>query len=439
MWYTASVAENLRNAHSYGFRVPGLSDAPAEQPIPFDWNTLKHKRDAYIKRLNGIYERNLEKDHVDEYQGRASFTSANELEVRAQDGSTYSLRAKNILIAVGGAPTIPDIEGAEHGISSDGFFELEHQPKRVAVVGAGYISVELAGIFHTLGSETHLLIRHDKVLRTFDNIISDTLTEHMAGTGINIHKETNITKVVKDESSGALTLTLDTGKTLEVDTLLWAIGRHPETKALNLDKAGVKTDDHGFVTVDAYQKTSAANVFAVGDVIGKALLTPVAIAAGRRLSNRLFGGEQFKDDKLDYSNIASVIFSHPTAGSVGLTEAEAKKEHGEDKIKVYQTKFTGMVRRPLHLPSVSGGSRMTDRVRVPHSAVQRDARQPGAQVADGLQARHAPANREGARRPHCRRGLRRDHAVCRRRRQDGCHQEGPRRHGRDPCVPRASV
>jgi hypothetical protein len=195
----------------------------------------------------------------------------------------------------------------------------------------------------SLGSETHLLIRHDKVLRTFDSIIQDTLTEHMEGTGINMHKKTNITKVVK-ESSGALTLSLDTGKTLEVDTLLWAIGRHPETKNLNLSAAGVETDDHGFIKVDAYQKTSTDNVFAVGDVIGKALLTPVAIAAGRRLSNRLFGGEEFKDDKLDYDNIPSVIFSHPTAGSVGLTEDEAKAKHGEDKIKVYKTKFTGMVR-----------------------------------------------------------------------------------------------
>lgn len=143
MWYTASVAENLRNAHSFGFRVPGLTDAPADQAIPFDWTTLKHKRDAYIKRLNGIYERNLEKDHVDEYQGYASFKSSTELEVKTADGGSYSLHAKNILVAVGGAPTFPDIEGAEHGISSDGFFELETQPKRVAVVGAGYISVEV--------------------------------------------------------------------------------------------------------------------------------------------------------------------------------------------------------------------------------------------------------------------------------------------------------
>lgn len=255
----------------------------------------------------------------------------------------------------------------------------------------------LAGIFHTLGSETHLLIRHDKVLRSFDNIISDTLTEHMAGTGINIHKETNIKKVVK-EASGALTLTLDTGKTLEVDTLLWAIGRHPETKALNLANAGVETDKSGYVTVDAYQKTSASNVFAVGDVIGKALLTPVAIAAGRRLSNRLFGGEQYKDDKLDYNNIASVIFSHPTAGSVGLTEEEAKKEHGEDKIKVYQTKFTGMVHFPS-LPSAREDYFGLTAFTSP-SSVERDARQPGAQIPDGLQARHPPPDREGARRPH---------------------------------------
>lgn len=233
-----------------------------------------------------------------------------------------------------------------------------------------------------------------------------------------------------------LTLTLDTGKTLEVDALVWAIGRHPETKALNLDAAGVQTDGQGFITVDEYQKTSAEGVFAVGDVIGKALLTPVAIAAGRRLSNRLFGGEQFKDDKLDYTNIASVIFSHPTAGSVGLTEPEAIEKHGADNIKVYKTKFTGMVRRAL-LPFEPPAPAFADPrgLSSARPAVQRDARQPGPQDADGVQARDTPADREGARRAHRRRGLGRDHAVCRRRRQDGRDQEGPRRHGRDPCVP----
>lgn len=147
MWYTATVAENLRNAHSYGFRVPGLDEAPAQQPIPFDWKTLKGKRDAYIRRLNGIYERNLEKDNVDYHSGFARFKSKNEIEVERPDGSKYILESDRIVVAVGGEPTYPDIEGAEHGITSDGFFALEEQPKRVAVVGAGYIAVEV-GLAH---------------------------------------------------------------------------------------------------------------------------------------------------------------------------------------------------------------------------------------------------------------------------------------------------
>jgi glutathione reductase (NADPH) len=144
MWYTADVAENLRNAHSYGFRVPGLDSAPADQPIPFDWPTLKKKRDAYIHRLNGIYEKNLDKDGVDYHSGYARFINKNELEIEQEDGKKYRLESDKIVIAVGGEPTKPDIEGAEHGITSDGFFELEEQPKRVAVVGAGYIAVEVS-------------------------------------------------------------------------------------------------------------------------------------------------------------------------------------------------------------------------------------------------------------------------------------------------------
>ncbi|CED84647.1 glutathione-disulfide reductase [Phaffia rhodozyma] len=350
MWYTADIAEHLKNAHSYGFRVPGLTDAPAEQPIPFDWNTLKTKRDAYIHRLNGIYEKNLEKDHVDEYQGHASFKNKNELEVKGPDGNTFSLKGDKIIIAVGGQPTYPDIEGAEHGITSDGFFELEEQPKRVAVVGAGYIAVELAGIFHTLGSETHIMIRHDRILRTFDPIIQDTLTEHIEGTGINVHKQTNVKKVEKT-SSGALTLHLDSGKTVEVDCLLWAIGRHSMTEKLNLEAVGVKKVENGDIPFDKFQVSNVPNIFVIGDVGGKALLTPVAIAAGRRLSNRLFGGEKYKGEFLDYTNIPSVVFSHPTAGSVGLTEPEAREKYRDDKIKIYRTKFTGMSNAMLDNPA----------------------------------------------------------------------------------------
>ena len=249
---------------------------------------------------------------MDYHEGYASFLDPHTLEIKQHDGSTYKVKSKKITVAVGGRPTIPtdeEIPGATYGINSDGFFDLNEQPKRVAVVGAGYIAVELAGVFHTLGSETHVVIRHDKVLRTFDPLLQDTLTPYMEKTGINIHKQSNVKKVEKTES-GSLKVYLDSAaEPIEVDTLLWAIGRHAHTDLIGSEKIGLNLDKKGDIPVNELQETNVPDVYAVGDVIGKALLTPVAIAAGRRLSNRLFGGEQFKNDKLSYDNIPSVVFS----------------------------------------------------------------------------------------------------------------------------------
>ncbi|RXK34876.1 glutathione-disulfide reductase [Tremella mesenterica] len=342
MWYTADVADTLRKAAPYGFGNPEDAKKMYEN---FDWTTLKHKRDAYIKNLNGIYERNLLNSKVDEHQGWASFVDRNTVQIKQDDGTTYQVRAKNILIAVGGRPTIPSnetIPGASYGIDSDGFFDLETQPKRVAVVGAGYISVELAGVFNTLGTETHLIIRYDQVLRTFDPMLSDTLMPYMEKTGMKVHKSSHVKKVEKT-SSGSLLVYVDSlDKPLEVDTLLWAIGRHSNTEKLNLKSVGVETNDKGDVVVDEYQVSTVPNIFAVGDVAGKYLLTPVAIAAGRRLSNRLFGPEKFKNQKLSYENIPSVVFSHPTIGTTGLTEPEARKKYGDENVKIYKTSFKAM-------------------------------------------------------------------------------------------------
>ncbi|KAK1923696.1 hypothetical protein DB88DRAFT_439531 [Papiliotrema laurentii] len=342
MWYTADIADNIRKAAAYGFG----DDAMASKLVKnFDWTTLKHKRDAYIKRLNGIYEKNLVNDKVDYHEGYASFIDKNTLQIKGLDGETYQVKAKKITIAVGGRPTIPSdeqIPGASYGINSDGFFDIEEQPKRVAVVGAGYIAVELAGVFNTLGTETHLLIRHEKVLRTFDPLIQDTLTPYMEKTGLHVHKKTLVEKVEKTESGALRVFTNTSAEPIEVDVLLWAIGRHANTEKLGADKIGVEHDDKGDIVVDAYQNTAVENVYAVGDVGGKALLTPVAIAAGRRLSNRLFGPEKFKNDKLSYDNIPSVVFSHPTIGAVGLTEPEAREKYGDNNIKIYSTSFKAM-------------------------------------------------------------------------------------------------
>ncbi|EPQ58626.1 hypothetical protein GLOTRDRAFT_57736 [Gloeophyllum trabeum ATCC 11539] len=337
MWHAADIAEKIRHAKNYQFQGPGIGSPQ------FDWASFKPQRDAYIRRLNGIYDKNLGNDGVEHHHGRARLLAADKVEVTRPDGSKYTLEADNITIAVGGRPTIPSddkIPGASLGTDSDGFFDLPEQPKRVAVVGAGYIAVELAGVFHTLGSETHVFIRHDHVLRTFDPMIQETLTNWMEHTGVNIHKNSNITRVDGQKGS-PLTLHTDKGEKVEVDYLLWAIGRHANTENLGLEELGIEMDKQGNVIVDKYQNTKVKGVYAIGDVAGKALLTPVAIAAGRRLSNRLFGPPEYKDQFLDYSNIPTVVFSHPPIGTVGLTEPEAREKYG-DAVKIYKSSFRAL-------------------------------------------------------------------------------------------------
>ncbi|WFD25210.1 glutathione-disulfide reductase [Malassezia nana] len=344
MWHAADLQEKLKEAHEYGF-----TNAGSQFKVPtVDWNYLAEKRDAYVRRLNGIYDNNLKKDQVAYISGHAKLLGNGRVQVSpGLDGvldNEITLTADHIVIATGGRPSVPSddqIPGASLGIDSDGFFALREQPKRVAVVGAGYIAVELAGVFASLGSETHLVIRKDKFLRNFDPIISDTLMDYMGNTGLNVHKQSNVKKV-EGERGGPLQVHLDSGATLEVDCLLWAIGRKPNVDNLGLEEAGIKTDDKGQIIVDKYQNTNVKGVYAVGDIQGKALLTPVAIAAGRRLSNRLFGGPQFADDHLDYSNIPTAIFSHPAVGTVGLSEPEAREKFGDQKITIYRSRFTPM-------------------------------------------------------------------------------------------------
>ncbi|KAF8655842.1 hypothetical protein AX16_002926 [Volvariella volvacea WC 439] len=337
MWYAADFQDRLKY-HSGGYRFQGV-DAPK-----FDWTSFKARRDVYIKKLDGIYETNWAKEGIEYHHGFGRLTSPNSIEVTRDDGHKYTLNADQICIAVGGEPTLPSdekIPGASLGISSDGFFDLTEQPKRVAVVGAGYIAVELAGIFNALGSETHLIIRYDRVLRRFDPTVQETITPWMEKTGVHIHKHSHVTRV--DGAKGqTLTVHLDNGGKVEVDTLLWAVGRHSRTKNIGLEEAGVKLDAHGNIIVDEYQVSSVPHITAIGDVAGKELLTPVAIAAGRRLANRLFGPEQFKDDKLSYEDIPSVVFSHPPIGAVGLTEPQARKQYGDDAIKIYKSSFKSL-------------------------------------------------------------------------------------------------
>ena len=340
MWYASDLATRITHAHSYNL----FEDLPlTKDNLTFNWPEFKKKRDAYIHRLNGIYERNLTKEGVDFIYGWASFTEDGKVQVRKADNSVETYTAEHILIATGGKPVFPSkVPGYECGISSDGFFELEKQPEKVVVVGAGYIGVELAGVFNGLGSDSHLVIRGETVLRKFDQCIQDTVTDTYIKEGVNIHKSSNVTKVEKDEKTGKLTIFLDTGKNItDVDSLIWTIGRR-SMLGLGLENIGVKLNEREQIIVDEYQNTNVKNVYSLGDVVGKVELTPVAIAAGRKLANRLFGPDQFKNQKQDYENVPSVIFSHPEAGSIGLSEKEAIEKFGKENVKVYNSKFNAM-------------------------------------------------------------------------------------------------
>lgn len=326
MWYAGQIADALHYANDYGFKAPLQS---------FDWSKLVKNREAYIERIHAAYARGFASNDVTVINGFAKFVNKNTLEV---DGVLYT--ADHITIATGGRPSRPNIEGAEYGIDSDGFFALTEQPEKVAVVGAGYIAVELAGVLHALGSESHLLVRKEKPLRGFDDMLSDTLVEQMAKHGPTLHTMSVPTRVEKHHDN-TLTIHLENGNTVgPVNTLIWAIGREPATDNINIESAGIKLDERGFIPTDKYQNTDVEGIYAVGDNTGRAQLTPVAVAAGRRLCERLFNNKPY--EHLDYSNIATVVFSHPVIGTVGLSEKEAIAEYGDEQVKVYSSQFTAL-------------------------------------------------------------------------------------------------
>ncbi|MES9862902.1 MAG: glutathione-disulfide reductase [Candidatus Thiodiazotropha sp. LLP2] len=326
MWYGASVAHTLADAADYGFDIDINS---------FSWSTLKQGRDKYVEGINGWYHTYLKDSEIDEIDGYARFIDAHTLEV---DGKQY--QAKHIVIAPGTYPQVPSVPGAEHGITSDGFFALEEKPKRVAVVGSGYIAVEIAGLLNALGSDVTLLLRREHLLRPFDAMLRECLMEEMIDAGINIVTSSQIGEVIKQEDESLDLICADTGQLIgRFDQLLWAIGRAPASSGLDLDNAGVVTNEQGYIPTDEWQNTNVSGLYAIGDVTGRAQLTPVAIAAGRRLADRLFGG--MKERKLDYDLIPTVVFSHPPIATAGLTESEAREIHG-DAVKIYQSRFTPM-------------------------------------------------------------------------------------------------
>ena len=327
MWYGAHIAEALKFSAAYGFDIKQQG---------FDWATLVKNREAYIERIHASYQRGFSSNGVSYIEGYARFINANTVEVNGE-----RISADHITIAVGGRPLRPDIPGAEYGIDSDGFFALTRQPKKALVVGAGYIAVEIAQVLHALGTQSHLLVRHDRPLRQFDTDITDMLLERMAQDKLPLHSHTNISKV-EQVAPGNLTVHCDNGTVFtNVDCLIWAIGREPATAGLNLEAAGVTTDDAGFIRTDKYQNTNVSGIYAVGDVTGEAQLTPVAIKAGRLLAERLFN-PALADAHMDYSLIPTVVFSHPAIGTVGLTEQQAIAQYGAEQVTVYRSAFAAM-------------------------------------------------------------------------------------------------
>lgn len=347
MWYGAQIADAIKlYAQDYGF------DTTLNK---FDWTKLVENREAYIRRIHTSYENMLEKNNITVINGFGTFVDTKTIEV---NGEHYT--ADHILIAVGGAPTLPDIPGAQFGIDSNGFFELNTQPKRVAVVGAGYIAVEIAGVLNAFGTETHLFVRKESPLRTFDPIIIETLVEVMEKEGPQLHTHCIPKEVVK-EADGSLTMHFENGDTHNTDVLIWAIGRHPVTNKINLEATGVEITSRGYIKVDPYQNTNVPGIYCVGDIMdGGIELTPVAVKAGRQLSERLFNHQNLA--KMDYSLVPTVVFSHPPIGTIGLTESQAKAEYGERHIKVYTSSFTTMYsavtqhRQPCKMKLICAGA-----------------------------------------------------------------------------------
>ncbi|QKT03780.1 glutathione-disulfide reductase [Ectothiorhodospiraceae bacterium 2226] len=322
MWYAAQLAHAVHDAAGFGVLA---------EPGEIDWPHLVDGRDQYIANINTYWKDYVAGLGIDWLEGQARFEDAHT--VRVAD-KTY--RAEHIVIATGSRPRVPEVEGAELGIDSDGFFHLKEHPMRVAVAGGGYIGVEIAGVLRALGSEVTLFARDRAVLPRFDTMVSETMAQAMTEQGITLRVREEIGALTRADDG--IVVSTKSGERLSgFDAVIWAVGRLPNND-LGLDAAGVATDRAGFIPVDDFQNTNVPGVYAVGDVTGRAPLTPVAIAAGRRLADRLFADRP--EARLDYENIPTVVFAHPPIGTVGLTEAQAVERHGEARI--YETAFTPM-------------------------------------------------------------------------------------------------
>ena len=325
MWYGAQIAESFHHyGPDYGF---------TSSNVQFDFAKLRQNREAYIDRARSSYDGSFKRNGVDLIEERAHFVDSHTVSVNGE-----LIRAKHIVIATGARPSIPTIPGAELGGSSDDVFAWEQLPESVAILGAGYIAVELAGVLHTLGVQTDLFVRRDRPLRGFDSYIVEGLVNEMEKTGLPLH--THKVPVKLEETERGITIHFEDGSSHTASQVIWATGRRPNVDGLELENAGVTLNERGFIQVDEYQNTVVDGIYALGDVTGEKELTPVAIKAGRTLSERLFNGKT--SAKMDYTTIPTVVFSHPAIGTVGLTEDQAIKEYGQEHIKVYKSSFASM-------------------------------------------------------------------------------------------------
>jgi len=319
--YGAHYAHQFEDAVNYGWTIEGAKH---------DWATLIRNKNTELDRLHGIYLTILKNNKVALHEGRGVLVDPHTVEVNGKH-----ITGANILIAVGGWPSLPNIPGIEHAITSNEALELPKRPERIAIVGAGYIAVEFAGIFEGLGSEVTLVVR-SQLLRGFDDDVSAALAGEMAKQRINLKQGVEVSAIAKQ--GDLLTLTLTNGEKLTVDCVMFATGRTPNTKNLGLEAAGVKTKENGAIIVDEWQRTNVAHIHAVGDVTDRLQLTPVAIAEGRAVSETLFNNNPIK---ADHENVPTAVFSTPPISTVGLTETQARRTFG--KIDVYESRFKPLI------------------------------------------------------------------------------------------------
>jgi glutathione-disulfide reductase len=324
MWYAASLAHAVEDAASYGI--------PARRGNT-DWQALLAGREKYISNLNRYWEGAIDNSGIGRIRGKAAFVDPHTV---TANGERYS--ADHMVLATGSHPIVPPLPGAALGITSDGFFELQQQPRRVAVIGGGYIAVELGGVLKALGSEVTLFALEDRIMERFDSLIGTTLEQEMLRQGIQVQTGFQVTAL--SGNAGEITVhSANKASTAAFDAVIWAVGRRPNSHGLNLEAAGIVTLPDGTIAVDAYQNTRVPGIYAIGDLTGKMPLTPVAIAAGRKLAERLFNDKP--DSRIDYNNIPSVVFSHPPVATVGISEEQARQRYGQE-VTIYTSKFTPM-------------------------------------------------------------------------------------------------